>query len=342
MFSSNAFVKEAFDIPPQWIFQHYLGTEELHGQSVKIRSLFNDKDKNPSMFIYVDRDRDYYRFKDFSTGKSGSAIDLMKEIWGTDTSQTCIRIKKDYSDFLASGKQPAPVEKTRMVTWKVGSYGLRKWTKADAVFWTPFNIGSEMLQRHFVVPMEYYYMTKTKHEGMLVEQFKNIGQHIYGYFDSAGELYKIYQPFSKTAKYIKIKDHIQGIEQLEGHDNLCLISSLKDMMAMKSIKGIKSDYLAPDSENTFFSPSQIKEWMSGYKSIISFMDADEAGIKAMKHYEKEYRIPFVYVPIENDPALVIKVHGPQKAFYEIAPKMVRASEKYREQFDDLTEKLYIL
>jgi hypothetical protein len=340
MFSSKAFVRDVFDIPAHWIFQHYLELEELTGQSVKIRSLFNPEDKTPSMYIYVDKG--VYRFKDFSTGNSGSAVDLMKQLWKTDINTVSERIRADYGEFLASGKKPKPIEKTRHVTWKVGGYGFRKWNTDDAAFWTAFNIGSEMLQRHRVYPLEYYYMTKTKGEDLLVEQFKNIGKHMYGFFNAANELYKIYQPFSKSAKYIKIRNHIQGIDQLEGHDNLCLISSLKDMMAMKSITKIKSDYLAPDSENTFFSGEQIQEWMGKYKSIVTFMDADDAGIKSMKHYEKEYKIPFVYVPIENDPALIIKHHGPQKAFYEIAPVMMRAAEKYRKEYEDLHEKLYIL
>jgi hypothetical protein len=342
MFSSKAFVNDVFDIPPQWIFQNYLNTEELLGQTVKIKSVFNDDDKTPSMCIYVSNSDGKYRFKDFSTGKSGSAVDLMEELWKKGKFETIQLIKSDYTAYLHSGKKPVLMERLKPVTWKVGHYECRKWTTLDATFWTSFNIGSEMLNRHCVRPLDYYYMTKTKHQGMLVEQFKNSGPHIYGYFDRAGELYKIYQPFSKSAKYIKIKDHVQGIDQLEGHDNLCLISSLKDMMAMKSITKIKADYLAPDSENTFFSTTQLDEWKTKHKAIMTFMDADDAGIKSMKHYLDKHNLPFVYVPIENDPALILKHHGPQKAFYEIAPVMIRAAETYKILKEESARKLYKL
>lgn len=326
MFSSKVFVGDVFSIPPHWIFQHYLGLEKLKGQSIKIKSLFNPEDKTPSMFIYVDKGK--YRFKDFSTGTSGSAVDLMQLIWKTEIFETAERIRSDYHAFLESGKIPSSIEHIALVTWKVGHFEIRKWTTDDAKFWTAFNIGSDMLYNHRVYPLEFYYMTKTKQEGMLMEQFKNMGPHIYGFFDGANQLYKIYQPFSKNAKYIKVKDYVQGIDQLKGNDNLCLISSLKDMMAMKSLIKIEADYLAPDSENTFFTVKQIEEWKLKYKAIITFMDSDQAGIKSMKHYREAHGLPLVYVPLENDPALILKVHGPQKAFYEIAPVMIRAIDQY--------------
>jgi hypothetical protein len=342
MFSSKAFVNNVFDIPPEWIFQNYLNTEDLVGQSVKMRSLFNLNDNTPSMYIYVDKGDGKYRFKDFSTGKSGSAIDLMEALWKKNKFETISIIKTDYAAFLESGKKPISIKQLKHTTWKIGHYLVRKWTTADAAFWTSFNIGSTMLQKHNVYPLDYYYMTKTKEEGMLLEQFKTSGPHIYGYFDPSGEMYKIYQPYSKSAKYIKIKKYIQGIDQLEGHENLCLISSLKDMMSMKSISLIKADYLAPDSENTFFSTTQIDEWKTKYKAIMTFMDADDAGIKSMEHYLDNYDIPFVYVPIENDPALILKHHGPQKAFHEIAPVMIRAAEKYKTLQEENKRKLCIL
>ena len=38
---------------------------------------------------------------------------------------------------------------------------------------------------------------------------------IYAYFTNAGEVYKIYQPRNKKFKFIKVKPHLQGLDQLE-------------------------------------------------------------------------------------------------------------------------------
>lgn len=327
MFSANGFFGDVMDIPPHWIFQTYLGLGPLTGQTVKIRSIFNSKDKDPSMYIYVEDGK--YRFKCFSSGKSGSAVDMIRLYENKSFAEVSLKLKEEYSSFIASGQVPQQIEVINRVTWKVGSYDFRKWTVTDAKFWTAYNIGSDLLGEHVVKPLDYYHMVKTTGNTGQVEQFKNTGNQIYGYFTKSGELYKIYQPNRKNAKYIKVKNHIQGIEQLKGHDYLTLISSLKDMMAMKSLGNLRMDYLAPDSENSWFSKEQIDDWKKDYKAIICMMDADDAGIKSMKYYESTYGIPFCYVPLEKDQSDIVKIHGPDKALRSLAPAMQAAVEKYQ-------------
>ena len=80
MFSSKNFIHNVYQVPSTWIFETYLGlAEPLSGQRVRMNSIFNPADKNPSMFLYYDRDNDVYKYKCFSTGKGGSAIDIIME-----------------------------------------------------------------------------------------------------------------------------------------------------------------------------------------------------------------------------------------------------------------------
>jgi hypothetical protein len=58
------------------------------------------------------------------------------------------------------------------------------------------------------------------------------------------------------------------------------------------------------------------------------MDSDEAGINSMKFYEKEYGLPFIYLPREKDISDIIKHHGKEVALYDFYPKLQRAIEKY--------------
>ena len=54
------------NVPTNWIFENYCNlNEKLYGQSIKILSMFNHKDSDPSMIIFVPTDNNHYLFKDF-------------------------------------------------------------------------------------------------------------------------------------------------------------------------------------------------------------------------------------------------------------------------------------
>ena len=56
--------------------------ERLNGQNVQIKSVFHPSERTPSMWVFVDKGQ--YKFKDFSTGKGGNKIDLVKELFSID------------------------------------------------------------------------------------------------------------------------------------------------------------------------------------------------------------------------------------------------------------------
>lgn len=329
MFSSKSFVNDVFSIPAHWIFETYLGlTEPLTGQRVRIHSIFNPADKNPSMFIYYNTDFQCYKYKCFSTGKSGSAIDLMMNIWKLSFAETAKRIEADYAAYLKTGKR-CDTKIIEHSPWKVTDYKIRSWTQSDADFWSPFNISSTILDTYCVRPLENYTMTKLLTDGIQTEEFTITGKNIYGYFNKEGVLYKIYQPLNRERKFIKICDYLQGHDQLVGHKHLVITSSLKDIMSVKSMPFIQLDLIAPDSENTIIDKKMIDHLKTKYNCIATMMDSDAAGIKSMKKYEDTYNIPSIYLPQEKDISDIVKVHGVQKALYYMAPVLHRALDKYK-------------
>lgn len=329
MFSSKGFVDSVYDIPAHWIFENYLGIQEpLNGQRVRIRSLFNPHDKTPSMYIYYNKESECYRYKCFSTGKGGSAVDLMMHMWGLPFAEAAARIMTDYGDFLKTGKR-CDTRITEHASWQVSEYNTRGWTKPDADFWSSFNIPSTMLEMYNVRPLERYVMSK-KMDGDRVEEFVISAKNIYGYFTKDGELYKIYQPLNRSRKFIKICDYIQGSDQLQGHKTLVICSSLKDIMSLKSLGNLNVDAIAPDSENTLIPEDMILGFKERYDAVITMMDSDEAGIRSMRTYEEKYKLPFVYLPHEKDISDIVKVKGKESAFYITLPVMQRAVERYKE------------
>ena len=90
------------DIPSEWVFNHYLPLPEvLSGQDVKINSVFNPNDKTPSMFVFYSAEKSIYMYSDFSTGKKGNAVDLVRELFNLSNNWEAIqRIENDFKKGL--------------------------------------------------------------------------------------------------------------------------------------------------------------------------------------------------------------------------------------------------
>lgn len=305
------------DIPEVWAFEHYCSlTEKLTGQDIKIKSIFNPKEKTPSMCIFVYHGK--YCFKDFSTGIGGSCVKLVQEIYKEDYYKARLRILEDYNKYvlLHNGTEYKLTEFKAQSRYKVTSHISRSWKSQDKFFWQGYGISSKLLEKYNVKPLESYKMEKQ--DG---DEFKSLeikGSYIYGYFSEDGTLYKIYQPKVKEYKFIKIHSHLQGLDQLEEHPFLIIASSLKDALVIKSAN-LRIDVIAPDSENTMIKKETIESFQEKYQKILTLFDNDDAGIAAMKKYKEQYNIDYVYFDLEKDVADAVKSHGQSKTFSKLIP-----------------------
>lgn len=314
MFKTKNLVHDVKDVPTPWIFEHFCKLKEkLRGQDVKIKSLFNPKERTPSMCIYTDPSG-VYKYKDFSTGKGGSAIDLIKDLKQLPFHKTCQLIVENYNDFVLHNNGGYDVgEFKQQSKYKVTKWKVRTWTTQDQYFWTQFNIGSKLLEHYHVKPLEYYKMTKDDKELCIK------GLYLYGYFKADGTLYKIYQPKTLDKKFIKVTDYTQGIHQCTGEKYLIITSSLKDIMSIKSLK-LNLDVIAPDSENTMLKLDIMEDLEKKYKKIIVLFDNDDAGIKSMQAYKEKY--PFIEIallPMSKDISDSIKDYGAKEVRNRLVP-----------------------
>jgi hypothetical protein len=321
MFKTKNLVHDIKDVPIPWIFEHFCKLKEkLNGHDVKIKSLFNSKERTPSMCIYYDNNKQMYRYKDFSSSKGGSAIDLVKDLTSLNYYQATALIVEKYNDFVLHNNGGYDLQEFKQASrYKVSKYVFRSWSSQDQYFWTQFNIGSKLLDEHCIRPLEYYTMFKESEEGP--KELTIYGNYLYGYFKKDGTLYKIYQPKTLDKKFLKISDYIQGSEQ-RNPDNKYLIitSSLKDVMAIKSLKLSHIDVIAPDSENTVIKSTYMDWWQNEYEKIIILFDNDDPGIAAMRRYKEVY--PYVelcLLPMSKDPSDSIKDHGAKAVREKLIP-----------------------
>jgi hypothetical protein len=307
MIHTKHYTNKNFHIPSGLIIERVLNLEEkLDGQSIKIKSIFNKEDKDPSMVIFYSEDEQIYRFKDFSSGNYGDAVDIVLEIFGIVDRQDGYR--KIIELFKDDKEIPNYINTACKEIKEVTQHKVRKWNNADAAYWKQFGISGSFLKLYNIKPLESYTITITKGEVVKTMDFNS--NMCYGYFNNAGELCKIYQPNRKVAKFLKVRELTQGEEQLT-YNAKCLIiaSSLKDIGAFKSMKLPNIELVAPDSENVTITQEQINKYLQSYEYVFTMFDNDVAGMKAMSHYKKLYGIPYIYFNVEKDIAECVKQHG---------------------------------
>jgi hypothetical protein len=318
MLSTRNLITNIREVPETWIFEYYAGLNcQLNGEKVNIKSLFNPKDKRPSMFIFWSSKYEKYWFHDFSSGKSGDAISLVKELFGYSFGRACVLIKRDYARFLETNTyQIAPNVVSKK--YSVKEYIIRDWNVIDAKYWTQFNISSFLLERYFVRPL-YSYVMENRNDP--ADNFTISDQYLYGYFTPEGVLYKIYRPKNVACKFIKVQNYIQGIDQIEDRKCLILVSSLKDGLSLKSLE-LDLDFIAPDSENSILSNTMVQELLERFRgNMFTLLDNDEAGIKAMKKYRTLFNIQPILIPLSKDLSDSIKDYSPQVVLSQLVPKI---------------------
>jgi|TARA_B110000259_G_scaffold49673_1_gene58278 hypothetical protein len=325
MFNTKNIVLDERNIPSTWVFQYYLNLpEQLTGQNIKIKSIFNPNDKTPSFCIYVNETIMQYKFKDFSTGKNGNKVDLVKSIFNIEYPEASRKIVKDYNMFVkTNGVQKIDFKPESK--WVINYIKERSWTITDKKYWLSFRIGKTILDEFNVRPIEYY--TLVKENSNKVENLRCGSKWCYGYFDKNGEVYKIYQPFSKKYKFYKAKSYLQGIDQLKfNKPYLVICSSLKDALCLKGM-GYNVEVLAPDSENTIIKPHIIEHLKKKYKKVITLFDNDQAGLEAIEKYKNLYGLHGCVLSMSKDISDAIKNYGLNEVHAILKPLLKQTLSK---------------
>jgi hypothetical protein len=314
-----------FPVPNEWIFENFLNLpEKLGGQSVSIKSIFNKADTNPSMIIYL-HNSGRYKFNDFSSGISGDGVDLIQKLFKLKTRQDAFNKALElYQSADNNEYEKVDIIKTEK---NIVSYEVREWNEYDVKYWTAYKLDSSDLDRYNVKALSSYTFEIKSGDNIELKTFNNT--YSYGFFRKDDSLYKIYNPKNKIAKFIKVKNYIQGHDQLKlKYKWLMICSSLKDAMAFSKLK-LPIECIAPDSENTMLSEKQINLYKSKYKIISVLFDNDTAGKKAALKYKEMFDLPIVNFDVEKDLAECIKQHGIKNTKLFIKPLLLKIKNEIR-------------
>lgn len=326
MLKTKSLIAGINEVPRVWVFEYYLKLgEKLCGQDVRIKSPFNSTDKNPSAYIYYAKGGSCYKFKDFSAGIQGDGVTLVQALFKlTSRGEAAHKIIEDYNQFVLTNKENYALREFKVYQkYRVTDFTKRAWNNLDQKYWMNYHIGSKLLEEYNVFPLESYKMTKEE-DGDLKELFIK-GQYIYGYFRKDGTLYKVYQPMVKENKFIKVKDYIQGTDQLTMTPKyLVICSSMKDILAFRKLGFNNTEAVAPDSENNLIPEHVISAYRLKYKAICILFDNDQPGKDSAKKYKEKYGLKNVLLKMSKDLSDSIRDRSVAEVRAAITPLLKKA------------------
>jgi len=253
-------------------------------------------DAVPSFGIYYHRNGSgTLMFNDLATKDSGDCFVFVALLYGLSYYNALLKIISDFnlSDFKISAekiqREKTPKKIIQKAPIKIGIKS-RNWNKHDARFWSSFGVRRKTLNKFNVVPIEYVFYND-----------KPVKRDKYAYayqeFKDNTISYKIYQPFSKTFKWINNANYSvhQGYKQLPDGGNLLIITkSLKDVMSLLDVLEIIA--IGLQSESVMMKASVMKEYKKRFTKVICLFDNDTAGKNLSIEFSKQYKVPHFFMP----------------------------------------------
>lgn len=260
------------------IYRFYVGGNINFSQ--KIISPLRKDDIRPSLGFFKG-DNGEICFNDFVLG-GGDCIKFVQLLKGLDFFEalSLIAIDFGFADKYIVKKikgsetvyDSSKYESRDKIISKIVAFNLgikrRAWTAYDYAYWLQFGIDSQTLDKYNVVPVSYIFMNGLP---ILAEKYA------YAFIEFKGgvETYKIYQPFSKSYKWLSNHNGSvwQGWSQLpEKGKRLIITKSLKDVMAIDCITGVP--VVSLQSESVMPKASIIQELRNRFEQIWILYDND--------------------------------------------------------------------
>lgn len=235
------------------------------------------RDNHPSFGFYI-YSNNRVGYRDLSKGDRGSLMDLLMEYWGLSFSDTLYKIYKDLDNMPtnkvvvnSSGMMFGHNDRTRQHNINLGVQ-LRKMEKHDYEYWNNYGITKEFLIKCKVFAINRIFIHTPKHDFNFLAD-----KYAYTYVEKKeGKFtYKIYQPYSKTNKWLN--NHDSSVWDLweelpDKGDKLIITSSRKDAMCIWCNTGIPCTSLQAES----YLPKKhvVQQLKDRFKEVYVLYDND--------------------------------------------------------------------
>lgn len=182
----------------------------------------------------------------------------------------------------------------------------RNWNHLDKNFWNKkYQLSSKRLEEYNIFPISGFFLN-----GIYITAEPLSYAYYFGEAEDGRSLYKIYQPFSKSLKWLTNcpQDYFQGEDQLPPSGDLLIITkSLKDVVVLKEA-GYNA--IAPQGETVLLTVEKVISLKERFTTIVFLYDNDSAGITAVGNLSNLYNIPYFVFPIgTKDASDFVEQHG---------------------------------
>lgn len=278
------------------IFRYYcIGFYEI---GRKFPSPFR-KDKQPSAVIYS-TNIGRLRFNDFVL-PTMSSIEFVSHLYSISLIEALYKIAIDFKIkevFVTDwgGDKPSPSgtpilyhKKITKATETIIQVKYRAWSGEDLSYWRQYGIGIDTLSLFHVLPIEYFWLNDARFKAAKYAYTYNY------YWDKGIYRRKIYQPYSRTAKWYSNGGlTVQGHGVLPKSGKLLIITkALKDVMSLYELGYVA---IAPASETSLPNSAYMTKQLKRFDKVVLFLDNDETGKEMSIKHSTSYNIPYILIP----------------------------------------------
>ena len=323
--SSISISRDDVSVSDRDIIKRYIGIDKF---PCKISSPLRDDDDQPS-FSMMERDGLVF-WKDFGTGESGNAVNLMAKLWVVTYSEALLKIKLDteYKIPRASliRRYNGKIHLTSSSSIKVK---VRKWKDYDREFWQSFGIPQEFVTWCNVHPISHAFFTK-EIDGRKQTITVPMDKYAYAYFEwkDGNESIKLYQPYSQSMKWLSKHDASvwdlwkQAFRWAEEKSDEAVIitSSRKDAMCLWYNLGIPA--MSLQGEGYIPKPQVMKQVLDQFKTVYLWYDNDFKHKDDNPGQDNAKKLIDLYPTLRNicipsdlqckDPSDLVKTYGVEK------------------------------
>lgn len=291
------------------VFKHYISFPFKVGRNF-LNPLYEDN--KASCNIYLDRNSNTYRMKDFGNDDfSGDCFSFVAKLKGLNCnhSQSFIEILECISSDLHLSstnistpkviKEPTHQAPTIEKEVKPYKYGQKSFSEIELSYWAEFGITQKILSNYKVVSLLRYESENNNNESFALNSSND--EPLFGYL---GKRYlKLYRPFSKI-RFLYGGDfgdkYCFGLEQLPTKgDTLFITGGEKDVMTLAS-QGFNA--ICFNSETSNISKNTIRKLSYRFKHIVILYDVDKTGLESSaKHVQQlsEFGVKRLLLPLQG-------------------------------------------